>query len=160
MTEVLFIFLLPVFFMRYLSVKTIFLLGLAAWAARYALFASSLAENAAVYLALLLHGACFAFIFVLGPMYTDRKAPKELQASAQGLLTLVTFGLGSLCGTYLSGQVLERCKLKAAEQVAGIAHDWRTFWLWAAAMSALTAIVFFLLFSAKSDALPDAAAGE
>ncbi|MGA2030952.1 MAG: MFS transporter [Thermoguttaceae bacterium] len=149
MAEVLFIFLLPVFFMRYLSFKSIFLLGLAAWAARYALLAFSSKEDAAIYVALLLHGACFAFIFVLGPMYADRKAPKELQASAQGLLTLVTWGLGLLVGTALSGQFLERYKL--AERVGEIAHDWRMFWLWAALMSAAVAVVFAALFRGKYD---------
>jgi len=150
MTEVVFIFLLPVFFTRYLSVKSIFLLGLAAWAARYVLLASSTTEDVAVYAAILLHGACFAFIFVLGPMYVDRKAPKELQASAQGLLTLVTWGLGLLLGTELSGQFLERYKL--AEHVGEIGHDWRMFWLWAGLMSAAVAVIFAALFRVKDDA--------
>ncbi len=158
MTEVLFIFLLPVFFLRYLSVKSIFFLGLAAWAARFALLASSTTENAAVYAALLLHGACFAFIFVLGPMYVDRKAPKELQASAQGLLTLATFGVGSLLGTYLSGPFLEH--YKRAEPIGKILHDWGMFWFWAAVMSAALAVVFAALFSSRDDAPPNAVVGK
>ena len=36
-----------------------------------------------LYLGLILHGACFAFVFVTGPMYTDQRAPKQLQASAR-----------------------------------------------------------------------------
>jgi MFS family permease len=98
-----------------------------------------------LYLALIVHGACFAFVFVTGPMYTDQKAPKHLQASAQGLLTLVTFGLGALLGTILSGQFLEPYKL--AEHM----HDWRSYWLWPALMSAVTTVIFFTLFSAKAD---------
>jgi nucleoside transporter len=152
MMEALFIFLLPIFFLRYLSVKSVFVLGLAAWAARYALLASSTTENAAIYLALLLHGACFAFLFVLAPMYTDRKVPKELQASAQGLLVLVTWGLGQLAGTYLSGTFFDHCTL--AQPLGEIKHDWPTYWMWAAVMSAAVAMLFFVLFRDRIDMRP------
>jgi len=155
MTEALFIFLLPIFFLRYLSVKSVFLLGLAAWAARYVLLASSTTEDVAIYLALLLHGACFAFIFVLGPMYTDRKAPKELQASAQGLLVLVTWGLGQLGGIYMSGKFFDYYELP--KPLEGLTHDWRMYWLWAAGMSAVVAGLFFVLFRDRIDMRPAAA---
>jgi nucleoside transporter len=152
MTEALFIFLLPIFFLRYLSVKSIFVLGLGAWALRYVLLASSTTEDAAIYLALLLHGICFAFIFVLGPMYTDRKAPKELQASAQGLLVLVTWGVGQLLGIYLSGWFFDYCELPKSP--GGLTHDWRTYWFWAAGMSAAITGLFFVLFRDRIDMRP------
>lgn len=78
-----------------------------------------------------------------------------MQASAQGLLALVTFGLGSLIGTYLAGQFLDHYQ----DPVSKI-HDWRAIWLWPALMAALTATVFFTLFSDKGDTLQDPVVGE
>jgi nucleoside transporter len=159
MSEMIFMFFLP-FFLARLSLKLVLSIGLLAWVGRYLLFAFGNMEGSAwmLYLGLIVHGACFAFVFVTGPIYTDRRAPKQLQASAQGLLTLITFGLGSLLGTYLAGQFLDHYHY--LDPGGKILHDWRPFWLWPAAMAAVTAIVFFMLFSDKDDTLPDAVAGE
>jgi MFS family permease len=101
---------------------------------------------------------CFAFLFVVGPMYADRKAPKDLQASAQGLLTLLTFGLGQLVGTYLSGEFVD---FYAVKNAAGeVTHDWQPIWLWAAAMSAVIAVAFFWLFRDKVGLRAEAADGD
>ena len=153
MSEMIFMFLLP-FFLARLRLKLVLSIGLLAWAGRFLLFAFGNMQESVwmLYLGLILHGACFAFVFVTGPMYTDRRAPKRLQASAQGLLTLITFGLGSLLGTHLSGQLLAHYQDPASEL-----HDWRPIWLWSALLSAVTATVFFLLFSDRGDPLPDAA---
>jgi nucleoside transporter len=137
------------FFLHRLGMKTVFLIGLLAWVARYVLLAYGNMESSLwmYYLALMVHGMCFAFLFVVGPMYADRKAPKDLQASAQGLLTLLTFGLGQLVGTYLSGEFVD---FYAVKNAAGeVTHDWQPIWLWAAAMSAVIAAAFFWLFRDK-----------
>ena len=154
MSEMLFVFFLP-FFLARLSVKLVVSIGLLAWVARFLLFAFGNIDSGAwmLYLGLLVHGACFAFIFVVGPMYTDRKAPKQLQASAQGLLTLVTFGLGSLVGTYLSGQFVNYYHY--VDQGKDL-HHWQPIWLWPAVMAAVTAVIFVAFFSSKDDAAADA----
>lgn len=156
MSEMFFMFFLP-FFLARMSLKLVLSIGLLAWVGRYLLFAFGNMEGSAwmLYLGLILHGACFAFVFVTGPMYTNRRVPKQLQASAQGLLALVTFGLGSLIGTYLAGQFLDHYQ----DPVSKI-HDWRAIWLWPALMAALTATVFFTLFSDKGDTLQDPVVGE
>ena len=155
MSEMIFIFLLP-FFLSRMSMKTVFSVGLLAWAVRYVLFAFGNMEYLAwmLYLGLAIHGIAFAFVFVTGPMYVDRKTPKELQASAQGLFMLVTFGLGQLVGTYLSGALVDFYKIP---EMAGEAvhHDWQPIWLWPALMSAIIAILFFLLFRDDVDISAD-----
>jgi MFS family permease len=88
-------------------------------------------------------------------MYTDRKAPKELQASAQGLLVLVTWGLGQLGGIYMSGKFFDYYELP--KPLEGLTHDWRMYWLWAAGMSAVVAGLFFVLFRDRIDMRPAAA---
>ena len=59
------------------------------------------------YLAILLHGVCFDFFFVTGQLYTDQEAPAHLRSTAQGFITVVTYGFGMLVGSFLSGYVLD-----------------------------------------------------
>ena len=56
-----------------------------------------------------------------------------------------------MLGTYLSGQLLDHYQ----DSVSKI-HDWRPIWLWSALLSAVTAALFFMLFSDQGDPLPDA----
>ena len=108
MAEVIFLYLMPLFFVRY-GVKTMLAVGFLAWLARFFCFAfgyqtASLAFL--LYTGLALHGICWDFFFVTGQLYTDKKAPKEVQASAQGLLSLITFGLGWFIGVNIAGTVI------------------------------------------------------
>ena len=94
------------FFFRRLGVKWMLVVGMAAWAARYVFFAFGNAQTSwccMYYLGILLHGVCYDFFFVTGQIYVDNTAPKSIQASAQGFITLVTYGVGMLIGTYISG---------------------------------------------------------
>ena len=59
------------------------------------------------YLAILLHGVCFDFFFVTGQLYTDQEAPAHLRSTAQGFITVVTYGFGMLVGSLLSGYALD-----------------------------------------------------
>jgi nucleoside transporter len=143
MSEVLFMLVMPFFFVR-LGVKKMLLVGMLAWAARYLLFAfGNPAELVFMYYAgILLHGICYDFFFVTGQIYVDKAAPKAIQASAQGFITLVTYGVGMLIGAWVSGPVVD---LYATTVGQGVVHDWRAIWLWPAGM-ALAIILLFALF--------------
>jgi nucleoside transporter len=108
MAEVVFLYLMPLFFIRY-GVKTMLAVGFLAWLTRFVCFAfgyqtASLAFL--LYIGLALHGVCYDFFFVTGQLYADKKAPKEVQASAQGLISLITFGLGWFVGVTCAGVVI------------------------------------------------------
>ena len=95
MSEIFFMILIP-FFFRKLGVKTMILIGMLAWVARYALFAVGAPDQVTwmLFLAVLLHGICYDFFFVTGYIYTDKKAPKEIRGQAQSLLIFLTQGVG------------------------------------------------------------------
>lgn len=149
MSEVAFMLLLPLC-LRHLGIKWVMLVGMLAWAARYVLFA--LGGQAvpplmtALYLGILLHGVCYDFFFVSGQIYVDRKAPKALQASAQGFITLVTYGVGMLIGAKISGLVVDA---HARTDAGGrITHDW-TLWYLPALAAVVVAVLFGLAFKAE-----------
>lgn len=82
--------------------KTVFLVGLAAWTVRFAIwiFAGPWPLVAA---SLPLHGLCYACVFVLGQMYADVHAAPDSRASAQSLHLFLTSGIGALAGNVAAG---------------------------------------------------------
>jgi nucleoside transporter len=142
MSEIVFMLLMPWFFKR-LGVKQLLVIGMAAWVARYVLFAYGNNEALVwmLYLGILLHGICYDFFFVTGQIYVDQKAPPTLRAAAQGFITFVTYGVGMLIGSWLSGRVVD------AYVVAGdVGHDWQSIWLVPAGMAAAVLVLFALFF--------------
>ncbi len=151
-SEVGFLLLLPIL-LPILGAKRIMILGMAAWAARFALFAYFHEQPTATWMVLggiLLHGMCYDFIFVMGRMYVDKAAGDSLRASAQGLHAVFTLGAGMFVGSWLSGVVAQR--YTDAQNV----HDWKAIWLVPAIMSAVLIPVFLALFREKPADTQDA----
>jgi nucleoside transporter len=151
-SEVGFLLLLPIL-LPILGAKRIMILGMAAWAARFALFAYFHEQPTATWMVLggiLLHGMCYDFIFVMGRMYVDKAAGDSLRASAQGLHAVFTLGAGMFVGSWLSGVVAQN--YTNAQNV----HDWKAIWLVPAIMSAVLIPVFLALFREKPADTQDA----
>src|SRR5690606_7222032 len=98
-SEILFLLLLPVFFVRF-GFKITILAGMLAWAVRYLLFAYGNGDELSFMLiiGIALHGVCYDFFFVAGQIYTNSKAGERYKSAAQGLITLATYGVGMLIG--------------------------------------------------------------
>jgi len=151
-SEVGFLLLLPIL-LPFLGAKRIMILGMAAWAARFALFAYFHEQPTATWMILggiLLHGMSYDFIFVMGRMYVDKAAGDSLRASAQGLHAVFTLGAGMFVGSWLAGVVAQNYT-----SAAGV-HDWKSIWLVPAIMSAVLIPVFLALFREKSAEEPRA----
>ncbi len=140
-SEIIFLLLLPLFFKR-LGVKKMLLIGMIAWILRYVLFAYGDNDTMVwmLYAAIILHGICYDFFFVTGQIYVDKVAPKEIQASAQGIITLVTYGIGMGIGSYASGWVVQQYTQ------SDTTHLWDIIWLVPAGMAVFSAIIFLIIF--------------
>ncbi|TWT87252.1 putative nucleoside transporter YegT [Pseudobythopirellula maris] len=105
MSEIVFMLLVPFFFRR-LGVKWMLLVGMAAWVARYVLFAYGASGQAAwmLLMGVALHGVCYDFFFVTGFMYTDGKASPEVRGQAQSMLVFFTQGVGMFLGYWVAGE--------------------------------------------------------
>lgn len=126
------------------------LTGMIAWVLRYILFAFGNNESLVFmfYLGILLHGVCYNFFFVAGQIYVDKKAPVEIRASAQGFISLVTFGLGTFIGAKVSGWIVDHYQIMDTVQKIS-AHNWRQIWLIPAVMAAIVAFIFAFSFREK-----------
>ncbi len=139
-SEVLFMLLMPFFFVR-LGVKKMLLVGMIAWALRYVLFAFGDTDGAAwmLILGIALHGICYDFFFVTGQIYTDNQAGERFKSAAQGLITLATYGAGMFVGSLVSGYIVDA-------YVTADGHDWQTIWLIPAAFAAAIILLFVFAF--------------
>jgi nucleoside transporter len=148
MSEIVFMLLMPWFFKR-LGVKQMLLVGMAAWVARYILFAYGNNEALVwmLYGGILLHGICYDFFFVTGQIYVDQKAPPHMRAAAQGFITFVTYGVGMLIGSWLSGRVVDAYALPG-----GAGHNWHSIWIVPAAMAGVVLALFALFFRSTEKA--------
>lgn len=157
MSEIGFMLLMPWFLAR-LGVKTTMLIGMAAWSARYVLFAQGNAGDLSwmLYTGILLHGICYDFFFVTGQIYVDQRADVRIRAAAQGFIAFVTLGAGMFIGAWASGLIVE------AYTLTGGGHDWRTIWMIPAVAAAVVLAGFAILFRpqgpAAGAALPTAPA--
>jgi len=144
MSEVIFMLLMPLFFAR-LGVKWMLVAGMGAWALRYVLFA--LAAPGAVFwmiiLGIVLHGICYDFFFVTGQIYVDKKSTPAIRGQAQGMLVLVTYGLGMLIGAQAAGNLFNAFLGDAEALTLG---RWQQFWLVPAAFAALVMAGFAVVF--------------
>jgi nucleoside transporter len=145
-SEMIFMFLMPFLFVRF-GVKKMLLFGMAAWAIRYFLFGFGNAESGMwmLYLGILLHGICYDFFFVTGQIYTDKIAGEKIRASAQGMITLATYGVGMLIGFWFAGFIADK-------NLANGVHDWKNIWLIPAGVAILVMLIFILFF--KEDKKP------
>lgn len=146
MSETIFLFLMPLFFARF-GTKQMLLIGMIAWVLRYVLFAYGDTGSGIwmLYAGIILHGICYDFFFVTGQIYTDQKAGPKVRSSAQGLITLATYGVGMYIGFWAAGKIAGSYAITdSAGKV--INHQWQNIWLIPGIFAAGVALMFFVLF--------------
>ena len=139
-SEALFILLLPLFLKKF-GFKITLIIGMLSWFLRYLLFAYG-DVNDGYYLLILgifLHGVCYDFFFVSGQIYTDFKAGQNFKSSAQGLITLATYGVGMYIGFWFAGFISDFYK-------NGLTFNWKIIWIFPSLISLFVMFLFIIIF--------------
>lgn len=138
--EILFLLAIP-FLVRRLGYRWSFILGLVALAVRYAFFSASVlfGVQAGDFGGILVHGLIFGLVVIVAQMYVGEYAPAALRNQAQGLVILLTSGLGLFVSNLVFHPLL-------AASASGGHHDWRVPFLTAFAISVALAVAAMALF--------------
>lgn len=152
-SEIFFMLVMPLFF-AFLGVKWMLAVGMLAWVIRYVAFSFGAADLNfnLIYLGILLHGICYDFFFVTGQIYVDKKASPEIRSQAQGLLVLVTQGIGMIVGAQIAGRLYNSMAPTGEEiSVEMYSEFWKLYWYYPAGFAFLILLAFVALFREKSN---------
>ena len=146
-SEILFLLLLPFCFAR-LGVKWVLILGMSAWILRYALFLLGAPDAVAwmIITGIVLHGACYDFVYVAGQVYIDRQSTPAIRSQAQGLFVLVTYGIGQGLGTLAAGWIFNSTMMATDRPL----EQWQQFWFFPLAFAVVILILFVAGFKEQS----------
>jgi len=127
------------------GVRRTLAIGVIAWPLRYVVFAAAPygpieVMRPAVIASLTLHGLGYAFFFVASQIFVDMVAPKDIRASAQSLLMLVTLGIGTWLGVQFTGYIMN------VFSPASNPLNWTKVFLVPCVLTVLCAIAFLILF--------------
>jgi len=89
-----------------------------------------------------LHGVCYTFYFITAQVFLDRRVDPGMKGQAQGLLAMVSGGLGPLLGALFCGWLRVQC-------VTSDGRGWSLFWSILAAIIAGCWAVFALLYRSR-----------
>ena len=138
-SEAIFMLLMSLLFVR-LGVKWMLGVGMAAWVVRYVFFAYGALDPTVwmILMGIALHGICYDFFFVTGQIYVDLKSNEKIRGQAQGLIVIITYGIGLLIGAQLAGFTYN---LFLGDQASLTLEQWHQFW-WVPALFAAVVMVF------------------
>ena len=122
------------------------LFSMLAWVLRFGLF--GLADNSVfgfglIVLSCIVYGMAFDFFNISGSLFIEKETPAKFRASAQGMLMMVTNGLGSIFGNYSAQAVINY-----NTNNDGVI-DWPTCWFAFAGYAFVIGILFALCFKYK-----------
>lgn len=145
-SDVIFLFLLPIMLIK-LGYKKTIALGIVAWVARYFLLAGSVSTGALavpmIFAAILLHGVCYDFLFIAGQLYVDDEATPRMRGACQGFIAFILWGIGAFVGTMIAGKVLDMHTTANGEVKI---YDWQQVWLTPAYLAVGVLVIFLLFF--------------
>ncbi|MEZ6197438.1 MAG: MFS transporter [Planctomycetota bacterium] len=155
MTEIAVLALIPLFAKR-IPRKTFLLVGLAAYAARMALFSYydvlPLPQILTLVLGVGLHGLCFGCFVFIAFMIVDEETTSDVRASAQSLYNLVIIGVGTIVGSKVASWVANLAQGDAAGLDYALVDHTRVLFSWPM-WAALACLVYvFALFPKKAPA--------
>jgi nucleoside transporter len=142
--EMVFLFITTTILIKFGFKKTL-LFGLLAMLLRYlAFFLGVELDQLWMYsIGVLTHGIIFGLFFVVGQVYTDKVAPNEIRAQAQGFLSFIVWGVGYLVGTFFNGYLIGNHAVEGKT-------DWGVVFGVATVITLIVTVLFIFLFK-KTD---------
>ncbi len=130
--------------MIHFRLKTLLMWGLGLSAVRFAMSGYAGLSGAIGWhtAGVALHGVCYTIYFVTAQVYLDRRVDPGMRGQAQGLLALMSSGIGPLVGAFL-------CKWLRAVCVDESGHGWENFWGILAAIIAACWVAFGITYRGK-----------
>ena len=136
--------------MRKFGVKWSIVAGLVAMVVRYGAYYLGAGDMLpAIYVGILVHGIIFGFFIVGGQIFVGKSAPADMQGQAQGFYGLMTFGFGSLIGTFANNGLINSFTTRNAAGV--LEGSWDKVWLVTLACSAVLLVLMAVFFNPKLD---------
>lgn len=151
--EVLFVFFIPFFLVRF-GFKFTLMLGMICWSIRSVLFAQAAMNGSVVLIivALALQGVCWDFFFTVADIYADKKAGPNIKAQAQSLRFIASNGIGLFFASTICGYIFNNNITDTSP--AGL-EQWYSFWMFPAVIALIVFIAFIFIF--KDDVSHDIA---
>lgn len=145
LVEMFLMFLMPLALARF-GIKWTMTMGLVALVLRYVMFwFGGVYEIRLLYYgAILIHGLIFGFFLAGGQVYVDKKAPPHMRAQAQGLIFLLSFGLGWLAGNFFNAKLID--VYSTVQPNGAKVYNWNPIWVTTTIISLVLLVAFVLLF--------------
>ncbi|MCF0197095.1 MAG: MFS transporter [Bacteroidaceae bacterium] len=151
-SETLCILLIP-FFLKRFGIKYVMLMSMMAWCLRFGLFAIGDPGSGVVWfiLSMIVYGVAFDFFNISGSLFVNKTTDPSIRSSAQGLLMMMSNGLGSMIGLVAAQSIFDHYVFDLpdatpAEQVIG---GWQTCWFIFSAYALVLAVFFTFMFKYK-----------
>jgi len=136
--------------MRKFGVKWSIVAGLAAMVVRYAAYYLGAGDMvSAIYVGILIHGIIFGFFIIGGQIYIGKTAPADMQGQAQGFYALMTFGVGSLVGTFVNNAMINGYTTRNSQGL--LIGEWDKVWMISATFSIALLVIMALFFNPQRE---------
>lgn len=145
--------------MRRIGFKAVIAIALAAWCLRF-LFLGTGNPGSGLWMlviSMFVYGIAFDFFNIAGHLYMDRQSDRHTRGFGQGLLMMMTNGIGATGGMIAAGAVINSfCRWEMMESPSGngmmrlFMGDWLAPWLIFAGYALLLTLLFLLFFRQKS----------
>ena len=113
-------------------------LGALCWVLMYVIYVRG-RPNWLIILSQSLHGLAYVFFIIVGQIFAETIAPKEIRSSVQALVFMATVGIGLFAGTQFAGFVMDHFKKDGNFQ-------WRPVFLMPATIIAAGVIILLAFF--------------
>lgn len=146
------ILLIP-FAMRRWGFRNVVTVSLVAWALRFAFFGWGNPGYGLwmLVLSMIVYGIAFDFFNIAGSIFMEEHAPAGEKGRAQGVLMLMSNGLGATFGMMGAGAVVNSfCRWQQTAGGRYFMGDWQSVWLIFAVYALIIAVAFFLCFRSGS----------